>query len=61
MTHPKPVHFELEILGESLCQPLCENQRGIDAFERIGQDVEMTPDERFVTCKPCLEALGYAA
>jgi hypothetical protein len=52
------VHSEVEVLYGTLFQPLCENNAGRDAFR--GRDVEMTSDERFVTCPRCLKALGYA-
>jgi hypothetical protein len=53
-----PVHFEVEVLCDVACQPLCENQRGDDAFES-DDDVKMTTDDAFVTCTDCLKALGY--
>ena len=28
----RPVHFQIEILYDCAFQPLCENQRGEDAF-----------------------------
>lgn len=59
MTRTKRVHASVEILFDTLFQPLCENQRGRDAFR--GGDVEMTGDESQVTCRPCLRALGYAS
>jgi hypothetical protein len=55
-----PVHFEVEVGFDCLCQPLCENQAGCDAIDdAVDNDVEMTPDERFVTCRRCLAALGF--
>lgn len=52
------VHYELEIMADTLFQPLCENQRGIDAFAYTG-DVKMSADDADVTCTDCLRALGY--
>jgi len=54
-----PVHYELEVGYGCLYQPLCENQRGVDALANLDDDVEMTPDEAQVTCRHCLHALGY--
>jgi hypothetical protein len=53
------VHFEVEVGYDCLYQPACENAAGRDAIADIGRKVEMTPDEREVTCRKCLTALGY--
>ena len=55
------VHFEVEVGYDCLYQPACENAAGRDAIADIGRDVEMTTDEREVTCRKCLTALGYDA
>jgi hypothetical protein len=55
------VHFELEILYGTLCQPLCENQSGRDAIADANRSVEMSVDPAEVTCRSCLAALGYEA
>lgn len=55
----KRVHFAAEVLFGTVFQPACENAAGRDAIADIGRPVEMTTDEREVTCKRCLRALGY--
>jgi hypothetical protein len=46
-----PVHFRVEVLYETLDGPACGHQaRG-----------RLTDDEREVTCRKCLAALGYEA
>jgi hypothetical protein len=55
-----PVHLEIEVLYEALFQPLCENAAGRDAFES-DDDVGMTTDPTYVTCRKCLLAMGYEA
>ena len=52
------IHYQLEILYDCAFTPLCENQRGEDAFADL-PEVEMTTDESAVTCRECLAALGY--
>lgn len=54
-----PIHFEVELLFDALYQPLCENERGVDAFDDLDVAVEMTSIDSEVTCPKCLAALGY--
>ena len=53
------VHFEQEVLYGCVSQPLCE--QGRDAIADAEREVDMTDDEREVTCRRCLKALGYEA
>jgi hypothetical protein len=46
-----PVHYRVEVLYETLDGPAC-------GYQRRGR---LTDDEREVTCKHCLRALGYEA
>jgi hypothetical protein len=51
------IHFEVEVLHGTLYQPLCENNAGRDALK--GGSVEMTCEDRLVTCSKCRELLGF--
>jgi hypothetical protein len=56
---PRRVHYEVEVLYGTVYQPLCE--QGRDAIGSSHLECEMTTDDREVTCKRCLKALGYEA
>jgi hypothetical protein len=56
---PALVHAEVEVLFDTLYQPLCENNAGRDAFADSDKPVQLTSRDEEVTCRKCLKALGY--
>lgn len=60
-TSPALIHYEIEILRDTLYQPLCENRSGVDAFDDLDSEIEMTTDELQVTCPRCCSYLGIPA